>query len=117
MKNNACFNCINSLEGILAENTGWYNPCKFDIKNEGLQNIKKCKKYTPNNGFQLGGYYTKMHFEKDGKCLSWYIHGDGEFPSDDPNEWIKFHVCDFNQIEKWAKFWGKQLRKGGLLND
>ena len=63
MNNNNCFDCLNHGEGELAENTGWYRLCKFGIENNGLQEIEKCEKYEPNVGFQIGGYYTHMHFE------------------------------------------------------
>lgn len=63
MKNNNCFYCLNQCEGQLAENTGWYYPCKLGIQNEGLQNVKECPSYSPNTGFQIGGYYSHIHFE------------------------------------------------------
>lgn len=115
MENNNCFDCLNHDKNnqILAENRGWYSPCKFGFKNENLVKIESCKKYKPNKGFQIGGYYTHMHFEADGDCLEWYIHSDGEFPND--NNHIVFHICDFKQIEEWVKFWGEYLRKKGLI--
>jgi hypothetical protein len=60
-----------------------------------------------------------MHFEWDEPdgCLEWIIHGDGEFPSDDPKVWIQFHICDFKQIEEWIKVWGTELRKRGIVVD
>ena len=71
---------------------------------------------TRNKGFQIGGYWNKMHFEDDGGgCLKWHIHGDGQFPSDNESDWIEFHICDFTQIEEFVKFWGKELRKKGLI--
>jgi len=130
VKNNNCFSCLNHLEkeGVLAENTGWYHPCKFGIKNDGMNDIEKCEKYEPNQGFQMGGYYTHMHFEADPvyeismdgegqtNCLEWFIHGDGQFPSTDPEKWLNIHICDFRQIEEWVKFWGKELRRRGWIS-
>ena len=65
MKNNNCFYCLNQCEGQLAENTGWYHPCKLGIQNEGLQNIKDCPSYSPNTGFQIGGYYSCLLYTSD----------------------------------------------------
>lgn len=117
MKNNNCFNCLNHDQNnfIPADDTGWYIPCRLGIKNEGLQDIKHCPQYNPNNGFQIGGYYSHMHFEQDGGCLKWIIHSNGEFPQNDPEQFIQFHICDFRQIEEWVKFWGKELRKRGWI--
>lgn len=121
MKNNECFYCLNHGEGKPADNTGWYHPCKLGIENEGLREIEKCEKWKPNKGFQIGGYYSHMHFEFDennsNECMEWVIHSDGEFPRDNPNEMIKFHICDFRQIEEWVKFWGKYLRERGAIVD
>lgn len=64
-------------------------------------------------GFQIGGYYTHMWFEQDGDCLTWHIEGDGMFPT--PGRTIEFHICDFRQIEKFVKLWGRELRKRGWI--
>ena len=90
-----------------------------------MQDIKKCKKYFPNIGFQIGGYYSHIHFEineetkpdKDGNnpCLEMVIHSDGQFPTEDLKEMIHFHICDFQQIEEWVSFWGEYLRKKGVI--
>lgn len=121
MKNNNCFYCLNAGKGVPAENTGWYHPCRLGIANEGLQDVKTCPKHAENRGFQIGGYYTHMHFEGDepNGCLEWFIHGDGEFPKSDEkrSEWIQFHICDFRQIEKWVEVWGAELRRRGLIVD
>lgn len=113
MKNNNCFYCLHhdELNSIIAENNGWYHHCKLNIQNEDLQDIKSCEGYKPNNGFQIGGYYTHMHFEPDGDCLEWIIHSDGDFPRNDPSDWIRFHICDFEQIVKWVDFWKNELKK------
>lgn len=117
MKNNKCFYCLNHGEGVAADNKGWYHPCKLGVENDGMQDITKCEKYMPNNGFQIGGYYSHMHFEQDEHedCLTWVIHSDGEFPTDDEDAMTRFHICDFEQIERWVKFWGKELRKNGMI--
>lgn len=121
MKNNECFYCLHHLEGEMAENKGWYHPCKFGLKNEDLQEIEKCEKYEPNNGFQIGGYYSHIHFEYNketpNECMQMIIHSDGEFPTDEKDEQIKFHICDFRQIERFVKIWGDYFRKIGIVND
>ena len=72
-------------------------------------------------GFQIGGYYTDMDFEIDNyctdmdPCLRWLIFSDGEFPRDAAE--IEFHICDFRQIERWVKYWGKELRKRGWITE
>jgi len=75
----------------------------------------------PSSGFQIGGYYTNMHFVTSditpNCCLEWVLHSDGEFPTDDEKEMITFHICDFRQIERWVKFWGNVLRKKGVIED
>ena len=115
MKNNECFNCLNHSGAELAENTGWYHKCKFGIENEGMGDVSACGRFEPNKGFQIGGYYTHMHFEQSGECLELVVHGDGEFPLDTPTEWLRFHICDFHQIEAWVEFWGKTLRNRGWI--
>ena len=121
MKNNECFYCLNHLldKGVFAENTGWYHPCKFGISNEGLQDIESCPRYEPNRGFQIGGYYTHMYFEynknKANDCMEWVICSDGKFPRTNEDEFIRFHICDFRQIEEWVRFWGDYFRKIGVV--
>jgi len=118
MKSNKCFYCLNKGEGVAADK-GYHYPCTKGIENEGLQDISKCEKYSPCNGFQIGGYYTHMHFEQEehADCLEWVIHSDGEFPTEDEEQMIQFHICDFEQIEKWVEFWGKRLRENGMIKD
>ena len=117
MKNNNCFYCLNHGKGELAENKGWYYPCKLEIPNEGLHDLQSCPKWKPCNGFQIGGYYSHMHFEctEPDDCLEWVIHSDGAFPTDDPSRMISLHICDFRQIEEWVAFWGAHLRDRGLI--
>ena len=122
MKNNNCFYCLNGGKGILAEDGGSYHPCLKGISNEGLQDVKSCPSHEENKGFQIGGYYTHMHFipygaPEPGVCLTWTIHGDGDFPTDDPSKFISFHICDFKQIEEWVKVWGIELRKRGWIEE
>lgn len=120
MKNNDCFNCLNCGEGKLAENTGWYHPCKLNIENEGLKNVKECKSYSPNKGFQIGGYYSHIHFEynkeKVDECMEMIIHSDGEFPKEDSEYQIKFHICNFKQLEDFVKEWGEYFRTIGVVS-
>lgn len=120
MKNNNCFNCLNRGEGELKEITGWYYPCKLDIQNENIQNIKECSSYIPNNGFQIGGYYSHIHFEYDkeqiDKCMEMIIHSDGKFPEEEPENQIQFHICDFKQLEEFVKEWGEYLRSIGVVS-
>jgi hypothetical protein len=119
MKNNNCFYCVNAKQGEPAENTGWYHPCSLDHFNEDMQKIEQCPDYYPCNGFQMGGHYTHTHFECSGpgECMMLYIHGDLEFPQSDPRNWLKIHICEFQQIEQWVKFWGGFLRSRGLVID
>lgn len=117
MKKNNCFNCKHHGEGTGADNNGWYHECLFNIQNDGLLDIEKCIKFEPNRGFSIGGYYTHMYFEKDGDQINWIIQGNGEFPKslNDKDEWIKFNAIEFEQLEYFVEFWGKELRKKGLI--
>lgn len=121
MKNNNCFYCLNHTDGQLAENTGWYHPCKLGIENEGLQDVKGCLGYSPNTGFQIGGYYSHIHFEfnkeQSNDCMEMIIHSDGEFPTEDSELQIKFHICDFRQLEHFVKEWGEYFRNIGVVTD
>ena len=112
---NECFDCLNHGEGKVEQGVGWSHDCKLGIENKGLKNIENCPKWKPNWGFQIGGYYSHTHFEQDGNCLELTFHSDGEFPEDDPSEMIKFHICNFTQIETWVAKWGKYLREKGML--
>jgi len=120
MKNNDCFYCIHYKDGEIAENNGWYHPCGIGIQNEGLKNIKECENYSPNTGFQIGGYYSHIHFEFDkdnpDSCMEMTIHSDGEFPTEETEKQIQFHICDFKQLESFVKEWGDYLRKVGAVS-
>lgn len=121
MKNNRCFDCLNHGEMIAAENNGWYNECKLNVENNGMENIEECEHYFPCNGFQIGGYYSHVHFEFESEecndCMEMILHSDGEFPTDDPSKMLRLHLCDFRQLEKFVKFWGKYFRKKGIVKD
>lgn len=80
---------------------------------EDAEIVRQCPGGDPQLGFQIGGYYSHMWFEGDGSCLEWRICSDGEFPTDKPE--ISFHICDFEQIERFVEFWGKELRRRGLI--
>lgn len=119
MKNNNCFYCLNHGKGQLAENKGWYHPCKLGIQNEELQDVKTCPKYSPNMGFQIGGYYSHIHFDvtEPNGCMEMVIHSDGTFPTEDPNAQIKLHLCDFTQLEQFVKEWGEYFREKGIITE
>lgn len=73
MKSNKCFYCLNKGEGVAADK-GYHYPCTKGIENEGLQDISKCEKYSPCNGFQIGGYYTHMHFDQESISIYLSFH-------------------------------------------
>jgi hypothetical protein len=80
-----------------------------------LQRVMDCPGGNVRYGFQIGGYYTHMHFNQDGpKCLSWHMSTKGK-PDYDYDE--EFHICDFRQIEVWVKFWGEELRRRGWIRE
>lgn len=134
-KGDGCFYCKNStnarplgysFEESLADpkdKSGWGYDCKLGIDNSELDGIPaemgaKCPKFDPRVGFQMGGYYTHMWFEEDGDCLTWVIQGDGEFPIDENDaerKFLRFYICDFEEIEMFVKFWGDELRRRGLV--
>ena len=124
MKVNKCFDCINhdpEDHDNVKDEPGWYHGCKLKIPNEGLKSIIDCKSYEPNKGFQIGGYYSQVHFELGSKepnpCMEMFIHSDGEFVTHDESEMMQFHLCDFRQLEDWVKFWGDHFRKKGVIID
>ena len=132
-KSEACFYCRNCGESEI-DKISWRYNCKLGIDNTGFDDAKiiseKCQGFNPRNGFQMGGYYTHMWFERGDKarfpppeggetpCLEWIIQGDLKFPI--PNnvqrEPTRIHICDFTQIESWVEFWGKELRKRGWIS-
>jgi len=121
MENNNCSSCQNHGKSELAENTGWYSECKLGLPNDGLRDIASCESYIPNTGFQIGGCYSNIHFEyeKDipNPCMEMIFHHDGEFPTENKEEQMVFHICDFTQLEHFVKVWGDYFRKKGVIKD
>ena len=117
-KGKSCFYCENHFNAHI-EKPGWSHDCKEGIDNSnlnnGIEDVVNCPKGKPQFGFQIGGYYTHMVFQKNSECLTWIIKSDGCFPTDDENEQIKFHVCNFKQIERFVEFWGNYLRKKHII--
>jgi hypothetical protein len=123
-KGDGCFYCRNCGESTPSKSTGWDYKCKLGMSvspltDKGVEGVLECPKGKPRVGFQIGGYYTHMWFEgeteEDNCCLEWMIQSDGEFPRDYPD--IQFHICDFSQIERFVEFWGKELRRRGVIKD
>lgn len=83
--------------------------------------VSACPGGAPTEGFQIGGYYSHMWFESENNspddCLTWVIGSDGEFPTIEKEKRIELHVCDFRQIERFVAFWGRELRKRGVITD
>lgn len=125
-----CFYCRNSvhIEGGTAPraNGGFHHQyrCKMGLRMpdrrkavDDIDIVRQCPSGAPQLGFQIGGYYSHMWFEGDEPdgCLEWKICSDGEFPSEKAE--IEFHICDFKQIESFVAFWGKELRRRGVVTD
>jgi len=101
--------------------------CKLGLSLEKDKSVIDCKCGNPSRGFQIGGYFTHMWFSVDGTlpedggqdnpCLNWHIASDGEFPTENKEPGITFHICDFMQIELFVKFWGKELRRRGWITE
>lgn len=121
MKQNNCFDCLNHTGGVIAENCGWHHNCGLGIDNDGLIDVKKCDSYSLNTGFQIGGYYSHIHFtpcdEDVNPCMEMFIHSDGNFPTEERERMIQLHICDFRQIEYFVSEWGKYLRDKGIIDD
>jgi hypothetical protein len=126
-KGDACFYCLNCIASK-PDKVGWIHDCKLGIDNTGFDDreiiAEQCNSFQPRDGFQMGGYYTHMYFEREGNevnpCLNWVIQGDLNFPIPDGEQErqpIKIHICDFHQIEEWVQLWGIELRKRGWIND
>lgn len=122
----ACFMCRNAISrpDIYVERSGGgfhhQFSCKValpmpncDVDRPDEEIVASCSGGKPCLGFQIGGYYSHMWFEADGACLAWSICSDGDFPTDKPE--FVFHICDFKQIERFVDFWGKELRRRGLV--
>ncbi|KKN66945.1 hypothetical protein LCGC14_0466250 [marine sediment metagenome] len=119
LEGSGCFKCQNSCNPTVIQGRGWAYECSLNVDNSEihtLDDMLKCEKVNPQFGFQVGGYYTHMWFteEADG-CLEWVICSDGEFPIDNSEEFIRFHICSFEQIESFVKFWRKELEKRDYL--
>ncbi len=116
-KGSSCFDCEYNHNGRIVE-LGWSYDCSKGVDNSkmnnGIEDVIKCKQSSPQVGFQIGGYYSHMTIKKDGDCLEWYIKSDGEFPNDKTG--ISFHICDFEQIENFVKFWRKQIDNNRLID-
>lgn len=120
-----CFYCRKSKRDTGFSGPGHRYKCKEGRPNKhiGENDCDKCDGYDPQIGFQTGGYYTHMWFENGGEenntCMDWVIYGNLEFPAGHDNgvEPTIIHICDFKQIEEWVKFWGKELRKRGWVDD
>lgn len=122
----SCFDCRKHITLPFSEKEGWRYQCKEGRDTKGA-NPMTCPGGDVQRGFQIGGYYTHMWFETDGSlvsegatndpCLTWMIASDGEFPTEDGEVGIRFHLCDFTQLEAWVAFWGKELRKRGWITE
>ena len=136
-KGTACFYCRNSIKPRSEEDIEeWAYRCKYGIDNtemnghgtippyDSLSLVINCPKGSPRLGFQIGGYYTHMWFENDvdsslpiepGSHLKWCIASDGDFPTENDETGIEFHICDFEQIEQFVKFWKKEIKRRRLI--
>lgn len=126
----ACFYCNNSeYLHQHVEKDGKFYPqykCRKNLSmpdhqypRSDVEIVLECPGGDPRYGFQIGGYYTHMWFERDepNSCLEWMIASDGEFPSQNGEPEISFHICNFKQIERFVEFWGKELRRRGWIVD
>ena len=119
-KGSGCFNCRHHTNGRI-EVPGWSYDCQLGIVNDHImerEDCRLCPHFSPNIGFQIGGYYTHMWFTRDGDCLNWHIQGDGQNPiaeEDQSRQPLEFHLCEFEQLESFVKFWGEELRRRGWV--
>ena len=114
-KGSACFYCRNSCNAKPHPSTiGWWFNCSLGLDNTNLngeiEDALKCPQVNPRYGFQIGGYYTHMWFEPDGDCLTWVIASNGQSPTKDEAEMIRFHICEFKQIEDFVRFWKERVK-------
>ncbi len=125
LKGTACSYCSHSINGKVTVGEGWSFDCDLGIDNSqingGPEKVMECPKADLRFGFQIGGYFSYMYFERgDGvpnDCIEWILGSDGEFPTEDKEKSIQFHICDFRQIEKFVAVWGKELRRRGWVTD
>lgn len=125
----ACFNCLNSRKVDAfepREGGGFHHQsrCAKGLRQPDAERgvdsdeiMMRCPEVSPSVGFQIGGYVSHTWFENggDGGCLDLVIASDGEFPTD--GEGMRFHLCDWRQVEEWVAFWGKELRRRGWVVD
>ena len=115
MGSNDCFACRKCRNHRIEEPYGWVYDCADGLSTDGIT-IADCPNADPRVGFQIGGYYTHMWFEQDGKdCLEWCIASDGEFPTQDGTKGMELHICDFYQLKAWLMFWETELVKRGWI--
>lgn len=112
-----CFYCLHSKSEYISNNVT--HSCLKGLDNSTLKDVNECDDYYPSQGFQIGGYYSKIHFEfekgENNTCCEMVIHSNGEFPTENTESMIKLHLCDFEQLEEFIDVWGKFLRKKGVI--
>jgi hypothetical protein len=121
MTNDGCFYCRNSKEIPTGKPKGkyfYYTREKGVIPGpDTLEAAQECVEFSSRIGFSIEGYYRHMWFEGDGDCLELVIPGyldvDLNEEQEDGQILTRIHICEFDQIERWAAFWGKELRKRG----
>lgn len=125
-----CFHCRNHCDDRPhPSGIGWAYSCRHGLDTEQVPDspdgVLACSKGDVQYGFQIGGYYRHMYFEGEppvflgggcrlGGCLDLHIQGDAEFPQ---GKDIELELCEFQQLEEWVKFWGKELRRRGWVVD
>ena len=116
--NSACYHCRNSENGRIIE-PGWAYDCKLNLDTSNMSGgspskVIECPGGDVKYGFQVGGYWTNMWFEKEStcnQCLRWItnIKDEDELP-------ISLHICDFEQLEEFVEFWRKELERRGWIS-
>lgn len=125
-----CFYCRNYLNARAnPDGPGWVYDCRLGLDTSTIaynpEAVTACPSGDVQLGFQIGGYYRHMWFDGEtpvfigggatiGGCLDLHIQGDAEFPQ---GESMEFHLCEFQQLEEWVAFWGKELRRRGWVVD
>lgn len=112
IKGSACFYCENSIQG----SDGF--TCELELDNShldgGINTAILCENVSLQYGFKIWDRYTHMTIKKDGHCLEWNIKGDGRDPQELPENQLFLHICDFEELEKFVKFWREQIDRGNL---
>ena len=117
----ACFHCRHSIEKTDLTLHGRLYTCQKGhqlLKSESPYDVANCPDGAPQFGFQIGGYWSHMWFEKSSPhntCLEWIICNNGDHPTSEPSTQI--HICDFKQLENFVAFWGKYLREKGCIEN